>query len=78
MGDGSQRLFVSFDYGKTWETVRNPLPYDLKYDYPRRNGYSPAFIVGSDGSVIYYLNTVEHPDDKKQMIAFAKLRITKD
>ena len=78
VGDGSQRLFVSFDYGKTWETVRNPLPYDLKYDYPRRNGYSPAFIVGSDESVIYYLNTVEHPDDKKQMIAFAKLRITKD
>ena len=77
--DGGQQhlLFVSFDYGRTWTTMENPLPYDITLDSKDTNriGHSPVFIAGSDPSVIYYLNTTVNPENGYQMVEFAKLRI---
>ena len=77
--DGGQQhlLYVSFDYGRTWTTMENPLPYDITLDSKDTNrvGHSPVFIVGSDPSVIYYLNTTVNPENGYQMVEFAKLRI---
>ena len=75
-GDGKHRIFVSFDYGKTWETIENPLPYDNKNDVKEtdRIGYSPSFVIGSDPSVIYYMNTTDTPEGL-QRIQFARLKI---
>jgi len=38
-------------------------------------GYRPCFIVGSDTSVIYYMNTTDVPETGRQRIQFAKLKI---
>ena len=77
--DGGQQhlLYVSFDYGRSWTTMENPLPYDITLDSKDTNrvGHSPVFIVGSDPSVIYYLNTTVNPENGYQMVEFAKLRI---
>lgn len=77
--DGGQQhlLYVSFDYGRSWTTIENPLPYDITLDSKETNriGHSPTFIVGSDPSVIYYLNTTVNPENGYQMVEFAKLRI---
>jgi len=76
-GDGTHRIFVSLDYGKTWEAMENPLTYDLGNDVLNTNrmGYRPCFIVGSDTSVIYYMNTTDVPETGRQRIQFAKLKI---
>lgn len=46
---------VSFDYGKTWKNMDNPLPYTLTDAH--RYAYSPGLFVTSDGSV-YYVNDI--------------------
>jgi hypothetical protein len=76
-GDGKHRMFVSFDYGRTWDTMENPLPYDLENDALSTNriGHSAAFFVGSDPSVIYYMNTTDIPETGRQRIQFARLKI---
>ena len=76
-GDGKHRMFVSFDYGRTWDTMENPLPYDLENDALNTNriGHSAAFFVGSDPSVIYYMNTTDIPETGRQRIQFARLKI---
>ena len=77
--DGGQRhlLFVSFDYGTTWTTMENPLPYDITISTRGTNrvGHSPSFIVSSDSSVIYYVNTTVVAETGYQRIEFAKMKI---
>ena len=65
-GDGTHRMFVSFDYGETWTTMANPLPYDSSNRMTSDDhvGYSPSFFVSSDPSVIYYINTTNTNDPK--------------
>ncbi len=47
-------MFVSFDYGKTFAPVDNPIPYTLDpYD---RCSYSPSLFFSSDGTTLYYVN----------------------
>ena len=76
-GDGTHRMFVSFDYGKTWETMENPLTYDLENDAldTNRIGHSASLVIGSDPSVIYYMNTTDIPETGRQRIQFARFRI---
>ena len=76
-GDGTNRVFVSFDYGRTWETIENPLPFNEKNDVGNYGAYgrSPCFIVGKDPSIVYYINTTDVPETGKQRIQFAKLKI---
>lgn len=56
---------VSFDYGKTWTNMDNPLPYEPSDSH--RYAYSPGLYTASDGSV-YYVNdincTLEGFEDK--------------
>ena len=47
---------LSFDYGKTWNRVPNPLPYPKDKDNTRF-AYSPGLFVAKDGS-IYYVNDI--------------------
>ena len=44
-------MYVSFDYGKTFEAVPNPIPSE------RSTGYSPSFFVLADGKTVLYGNT---------------------
>lgn len=65
---GAEYLYVSFDYGKTFETIDNPLPST------REASYSSSFFFSSDGATLYYANTVAMNDDFG-MIEFAKVII---
>ena len=47
-------LFLSFDYGRTFAPVANPIPYTLEGH--ERCGYSPSLFVSSDGAAVYYVN----------------------
>lgn len=77
--DGGQRhlLFASFDYGRSWTTIENPLAYDITLDVKATNriGHSASFITSSDPSVIYYLNTTVNPETGYQRVECAKLKI---
>ncbi len=48
------RIMVSSDYGKTWVTMANPLPYDRGVH--ERSGKSPTFFAALDGRTVYYIN----------------------
>ena len=76
-GDGTHRIFVSLDYGKTWDTMENPLTYNQGNDALNtdRIGHRPSFVLGSDPSVIYYMNPTDIPETGRQRIQFAKLKI---
>ena len=67
-------IFVSTDYGKTWETIANPLPYTDVDGH--RMAYSPGFALGADGTV-YYVNDVntEFQYSKKADLKIAVLKI---
>ena len=47
-------IFLSFDYGKSFVPVDNPLPYSL--DPYERCGYSPSLFLSPDGKTVYYAN----------------------
>ncbi len=47
-------MFLSFDYGKTFAPVDNPIPYSL--DPYERCGYSPSLFFSPDGTTLYYAN----------------------
>lgn len=67
---GEKYIYVSFDYGKSFEAIENPL------STPQTSGYSPSFFFSSDGSTLFYANTVAQNDTaKKCTIQFAKIKI---
>ncbi len=76
-GDGTNRVFVSFDYGETWNTIENPLPYDWygSLDLTDRIGYRPIMVLGSDPSVIHYINITDTPKRRVERAQYAKLKI---
>jgi len=78
-GDGTHRLFVSFDYGESWTTMENPLPYTTGTDATNggnsRIGYSPSFALGADGMTVYYLNTTNIPETGKRRMQFTSFKI---
>ena len=66
---GNKFIYISFDYGETFEAIENPLPY-----VDRNTGYSPSFFASADGKTLFYAQTV--PGEKKlNKIMFAKIRI---
>ena len=79
--EGTNRMFVSFDYGKTWDTIEPPLPYDWRTSENAGDngnkviGYRPIMVLGSDPSVIHYVNVVESDYVKGSKIQYARLRI---
>lgn len=66
-------MFISFDYGKKFIPVDNPIPYTL--DPYERCGYSPSLFVSPDGTTLYYVN---NPPcyDAAYKITVAKIKIT--
>ncbi len=52
--DTGTDMFLSFDYGKTFAPVDNPIPYSL--DPYERCGYSPSLFFSPDGTTLYYVN----------------------
>lgn len=69
-------VFISLDYGKTWDIVENPLPYTPYSGYVTDTmaGYRPIMVLGSDSSVIHYINTTNTPEDKG-IVQYAKLKV---
>ena len=65
-------MFLSFDYGKTFVPVDNPLPYT--HDPYERCGYSPALFFSEDGSTLYYANN-QPCYASTYKISVAKIRI---
>lgn len=66
-------MFISFDYGKKFIPVDNPIPYTLApYE---RCGYSPSLFFSPDGTTLYYVN---NPPcyDAAYKITVAKIKIT--
>ena len=76
-GDGKNRILVSKDYGETWDTLENPLPYSGYESFQEETlgGYRPIMVLGADPSVIHYINTTDDPTIKKSRIQYAKLKV---
>ncbi len=76
-GGGKNRILVSVDYGKTWDTVENPLPYSKYQSFTEDalGGYRPIMVLGADTSVIHYINTTDIKATGKSQIQYAKLKI---
>lgn len=69
-------VFISLNYGKTWDIIENPLPYTPYNGYVTDTmaGYRPIMVLGSDPSVIHYINTTNTPEEKS-IIQYAKLKV---
>ena len=65
-------MFLSFDYGKTFVPVDNPIPYSSDVD---RCGYSPSLFVSSDDGAVYYVNNPSH-DSGSYKITMAEIVIS--
>ncbi len=77
-GDKTIRMYVSFDYGKTWDTIENPLPYDWYSSATVGNdsvGYRPIMVLGADPSVIHYINITNANYTKGSQAQYARLKI---
>ncbi len=66
-------MFLSFDYGKTYIPVDNPIPYSL--DPYERCSYSPAMLFSEDGTTLYYVNNPPCFDETYK-ITLAKIKIS--
>lgn len=67
---GEEYIYVSFDYGKTFEAIENPL------STPQTSGYSPSFFFSADGTTLFYANTVaKNATSSSCTIQFAKIKI---
>ncbi len=66
-------MFLSFDYGKTFVPVDNPIPYS--HEFTERCGYSPSLFFSEDGGTLYYVN---NPDclGTTYKITMAKIKIS--
>ncbi len=66
-------MFLSFDYGKTFVPIDNPIPYSLDpYD---RCSYSPSLFFSPDGKTLYYANNPPC-HDATYKITVAKINIS--
>lgn len=74
---GATDIFISFDYGKTFAAMENPLPYkQLLVEERKKCGYSSYFGFSSDGRYLYYLNSVNVDDVRNQSkVSFARIKI---
>ena len=67
--ENPNRILLSFDYGKTFEAVDNPLPHT-----DGRGGYSASLFLSADGKTIFYANNVDGKGEKSR-IDFARIGI---
>lgn len=69
-------LFFSFDYGKTFHSVPNPINILNKSDeYKLYGGYSPGMYVDKEGT-LYYVNNPPNPKVKwQEKLEFVRIKI---
>ena len=65
-------LFLSFDYGKTFVPIDNPIPHAS--DTTGRCGYSPSLFFSQDGTTLFYVNNPPCAETAFRITA-AKIRI---
>ncbi len=75
-GTSDSKIYVSFDYGKSFEAIENPIVRETGSGY----GYFPCIYFTEDGKSFYYVdavNAVEGSASKLGLgrIAFAKVTI---
>ena len=71
-------MFISTDYGKTWEKISNPLTGNtIATSGNDRVGYSPSFWLSTDGKTLYYINSINDSKnpDKTRTMGFARITI---
>ncbi len=67
--------FISYDNGKTWETI----PHLIPYTPDDHVGYSNSFVFSKDGKTMYATNNPQrddNPDKSKMVVAVAELKET--
>lgn len=65
---------LSFDFGKNWTAVDNPLPYVPSPAF--RYAYSPGLFAAEDGETLYYVNNINSEAvTSKAKIELAVIRI---
>ncbi len=64
-------MFVSFDFGRTFYSIGNPIGYELKNRV--RCGYSSGFYVDKHGNV-YFVNDPNYGENNEKMV-FAKITV---
>lgn len=67
--------FISYDNGKTWETV----PHIIPYTSDDHVGYSNSFAFSKDGKTMYAINNPQkdnNPEKSKMVVAVAELQET--
>ena len=77
-----EKIFVSFDYGKTWEQIESPLAYKSNNidDSTGKPSYSAGLWLSKDMRTIYFINTTtvdkkNDPDSKVCAIEFTTIKI---
>lgn len=70
--DTGTDMFLSFNYGKSFVPVDNPIPYSL--DPYERCSYSPSLFFDPDGTTLYYVNNPPF-GEAGYKITLAKIKI---
>lgn len=69
-------IFLSFDYGKTYIELENPIGYTIDPDNVNRCGYSPCVMFSADGKTLYYAtNPNKLVNPKQAYIAMVRIDI---
>ena len=64
---------MSYDYGETWTSVRNPI--NVQRGSGVRCGYSAGMYVDNEGSLYYVNNEVYSEQTKSGKLMFVKIKI---
>ena len=67
-------MFISFDYGKTFAPIDNPIPYQTGDPFVKC-GYSPSLFFSEDGTTLFYVNNPPCYESTYK-IAVAKIRVS--
>ncbi|MBQ8742020.1 MAG: exo-alpha-sialidase [Clostridia bacterium] len=66
-------LFLSFDYGKNFVVIENPIP-NMSNEFCS-SGYSPGFYVDKEGTVYYVNNPECYRNSFNEKLMFARIRV---
>jgi hypothetical protein len=71
-------MFVSYDYGKTWTTMENPMPYDWLATAEESGdnliGYRPIMVLGAD-SIVHLINTTEGTYSGSSRVRHVRIKV---
>ena len=67
-------LFLSFDYGKTFVSINNPINLSFKGDHKLYGGYSPGMYVDKEGK-LYYVNNPQYTVLWQEKLEFLRVKV---